>query len=552
MKKILTYILTKKGVSLVFVLIFCVALTVACFFGMFNATNSTSYSNMNLSNLINLDSKDLPFEIEKKDTLYLTYNSFESDLSVTIKNQDDKIVIDYPFMVSLSLLDSDDEPNILTDSDEDGLVYFDNLEAGDYTLELIDTEDYNIPEPLTITIEPPVETKAIDVSEKVVSQDKVNLAEEDGQFNKHSDDKTEPPPVSKDTIEFVESRIETIESTEEVPLVDDNGKQIYQYIPALDGIENKYLTLINGNVTDLEAVLDKNGYLLYGKKEIEEDPFYEEVSLIDSSYNLLPYGEGTINAEQIAPTTIETTQTTTYYGWQTIDGKTYYFDKTGTKVTGFQTIQGTDYLFSDDGSISNLLGVDVSYWQGNINWSKVKDSGIDFVILRVGFMGWGSGALVEDSTFKKNLVGAKAAGLKVGAYFYDAAITKQEAVEEASMCIQMLGGQSLDYPIFIDMEDSGPNARNKDLTSQQKTLICQAFCNTIKNSGYRSGVYASSSYLTSELNMSLLRNNYVWVANWGVTNPYYTGHYDIWQYSQSGVVDGISGVVDMNISYMGN
>ncbi|NLY82425.1 MAG: hypothetical protein GX078_06575, partial [Clostridiales bacterium] len=121
-----------------------------------------------------------------------------------------------------------------------------------------------------------------------------------------------------------------------------------------------------------------------------------------------------------------------------MNNKTYYFDKNGNKVTGKQVIQGMDYFFNADGSTNNVVGIDVSTYQGNINWTKVKAAGVDFAIIRIGFMGYGTGKLVADDKFKQNLEGAKNAGLKVGVYFFDAAITEKEAVEEASMCLQML------------------------------------------------------------------------------------------------------------------
>lgn len=545
------YLKTKKGLSVSVLLGFCVVLTFACFFDILGPAHVSMAANRHATSLINLDSLDLPFEVERADILNVTFTSVKSDLSITIKNQDNKIVTGYPFIASLSLEGSDDDPITLTNTKKDGLIYFDKLEEGDYVLALIDTGDYGAPNPMKVKIEPPVEHKKIDVSDKVVSQNTVNLAAEDGQYGKHANDKTENVPFPKDTVEFVESRIETIQGTDNVPLLDSSGKQIYMYKPVLGGVDNMYITTTDALVTDLKAVCDSKGYLIKGQRVIPNSSDYEDISVIGSNYNLLPYGDKEINAEKIALTAAPTETKTTYYGWQKMNNKTYYFDKNGNKVTGKQVIQGMDYFFNSDGSTNNIVGIDVSYWQGNINWAKVKASGVDFAIIRIGFMGWTSGALVKDSTCARNLAGAKAAGLKVGIYFFDVAITEKEAVEEASMCLQLLAGQSLDYPVFIDMEYAASNARNNSLTVQQRTMICEAFCNTIRNGGYRAGVYSSSSYLNNKLNMSRLNKYYVWVAHWGVKAPSYGGRYDFWQYSQSGTVDGISGAVDMNISYMG-
>ncbi|MBK5253693.1 MAG: hypothetical protein JJE03_04465, partial [Peptostreptococcaceae bacterium] len=439
---------TKKGVFTILLLVFCASLTFACSLGMLTPTTVNAASTTLLSNLIDLDNENLPFVVERDDVLNIIFASFESDLTVTIKNQDDKVVTDYPFIASLSLKDSKDDPITITDTDKDGLVYFDELDEGDYILELTDSGDYDAPEPLEVTIEPPVEYKVVDISDKVVPQSAVNLATDDGQYNNNS----QSVAASTNTVEFVESRIEVIAGTE-LPLLDATGNQIYYYIPVLSGTDNKYLTATDGSPMVLIAVCDENGYLIKGKTIDPATAVETDVVVISESYILLQYNSKDIKATKVTAT-YTSPSTTVYYGWQTIDNETYYFDKTGTKVTGKQIIQDVEYFFNDDGSMSDIIGIDVSYWQGTINWTKVKASGIDFAIIRIGIMGYVSGSLVKDSSFARNIAGAKAAGIKVGVYFYDAAITPEEAVEEASLCVSALGGQSLDYPIFIDMEYS--------------------------------------------------------------------------------------------------
>ena len=542
-KQLLIHIFNGKLLTVAF-LSLCAIITVTSYMGYFN--ENAKASNKDEAKEINSESDALIDEEGKKTTL--EFHSVEEDLSITFNLEDGKRATGYPFEVSIKPINAKEEAIIKTDEDKDGIIYIDKIAAGDYEIEVTMAVGYLILGKKEATVAPKAVYKKVEVAEKIVSQNEVNLSTEDGQYGVHSNDTstTANTDTQEPENETVVNKIE-----EKVPLLDDNGIRVYYYIPVLDVSENKYLTLIDGTVTDLEAVLDEKGYLVSGKRAIEAEPYFENIVLIDSNYNLLKYNGNTIKAEKIAPTTTQTTTTITYYGWQVLDGKTYYYDSDGEMVTGHRDIAGIKYYFNSNGVLSSKVGIDVSYWQGVIDWAKVKEAGVDFAILRIGFMGWTSGALISDSTFARNIAGAKAAGIKVGVYFYDAAITTQEAVEEASMCLELLGGKSLDYPIFIDMEDSGSTARNKDLTTEQRTLICQAFCNTIKNSGYKAGIYSSSSYLTSRLNMSSLSNNYVWVANWGVSTPYYSGHYDLWQYSQSGVINGISGVVDMNISYLG-
>ena len=240
-----------------------------------------------------------------------------------------------------------------------------------------------------------------------------------------------------------------------------------------------------------------------------------------------------------------------YSGWHTIDGKTYYYDKNGNFVTGTQVIQGVQYTFNSSGHRSGVIGIDVSKYQKSIDWNKVKNAGINFVMIRCGYRGYGTGVLVEDPMFRSHISGARAAGLRVGVYFFSQAINEAEAVEEASMTIklvQAVGGVNM--PIAIDSEyANGGSGRADKLSKSQRTTVTRAFCNTIANSGYTPMVYASKSWFGSQLNVSSLGSYRIWVAHYAATCGY-TGRYDIWQYTSKGKVSGVSGNVDMNISYM--
>ena len=239
-----------------------------------------------------------------------------------------------------------------------------------------------------------------------------------------------------------------------------------------------------------------------------------------------------------------------YTGWQNIDGKTYYFDKNGNKVTGEQVIQGAKHTFNSDGSLntgSGILGIDVSTWNGNIDWNKVKNSGVSYVIIRTGFRGSTQGALVEDNKFRQNIQGATNAGLKVGVYFFSQAVNEVEAVEEASMVLSQVRGYKLTYPVFIDVEPSG--GRADKLSSGDRTKVINAFCQTIQNGGLRAGIYANKTWLSQKMNVSALSGYKIWLAQYNSTVTY-GGRYDMWQYSDKGTVAGISGKVDMNLSYL--
>ena len=196
------------------------------------------------------------------------------------------------------------------------------------------------------------------------------------------------------------------------------------------------------------------------------------------------------------------------------------------------------------------LGIDVSKWQKEIDWEKVKADGIDFAIIRCGYRGSASGCLVEDPYFEQNIKGATAAGIKVGVYFFTQAISAVEAVEEASMVVSLIRDYELDYPVFIDTESAGGNGRADALDKETRTEVCEAFCATVRNAGYQSGVYASRNWYNKMVDVDRLERFVIWLAEYRKV-PLYEGYYHMWQYTSKGKVDGIEGNVDLNISYLG-
>lgn len=233
-----------------------------------------------------------------------------------------------------------------------------------------------------------------------------------------------------------------------------------------------------------------------------------------------------------------------YYGWQTLNGITYYYDKNGNRVTGEQVIKGAKYNFGSDGALlKSGNGIDVSKWQGNIDWNQVSGA-VSFAVIRCGYRGT-SGNLAIDPKYLKNIKGAKAAGVKVGIYFYSRATNEAEAIEEASLAVSLAqqgGGVSL--PIYMDMEASN----QKGLSSAQLTSIANAFISTVNNGGYRGGLYASKNWLAQRMNNGSGVSGSIWVAQYN-TKCTYSGRKDIWQYTSSGTCPGISGRVDWNESY---
>lgn len=194
------------------------------------------------------------------------------------------------------------------------------------------------------------------------------------------------------------------------------------------------------------------------------------------------------------------------------------------------------------------FGIDVSKWQGEINWAEVAAGGVEFVIIRCGYRGSSSGCLVVDPYFIENIEGAKAAGLDVGVYFFTQAVNEVEAVEEASMVVSLCENYDLDYPVFIDTEGAGGNGRADGLDAETRTRVCEAFCETVQSAGYHAGVYASRNWYYNQLEDERLSTYVLWVAEYR-EEPLYTGNYSLWQYTSSGSVSGINTRVDLNISY---
>ena len=195
--------------------------------------------------------------------------------------------------------------------------------------------------------------------------------------------------------------------------------------------------------------------------------------------------------------------------------------------------------------------IDVSYNQKNIDWAKVKASGVEGAIIRCGYRGYGNGTLVADSQFLNHIKGAAAAGLKIGVYFFTEAINAAEGKEEAIFTLNQIkkAGVKIDYPIAVDTEAiNAKGVRANGISAAKRTEAIKAFCEEIKAHGHEPMIYASTSWLNHRLDMSKLPYK-VWVAQYN-DKVTYKGEYIIWQYTSTGKVNGISGVVDLNKCYI--
>ena len=219
------------------------------------------------------------------------------------------------------------------------------------------------------------------------------------------------------------------------------------------------------------------------------------------------------------------------------------------QADGF-TADNTFKYYSENGQPASNEGIDVSSFSGSIDWAKVKESGVDFAMIRLGGRGYGDkGGLYADDKAAENLQGAKAAGIKVGAYFYSQATTNAEAEEEAEYAKQVLGDIQLDYPLAYDWEIvKDDNARTDKVTSTQATECAVAFCEKVKSFGYIPMIYSASREFYFKYDLSRLKDYELWLVQYADKPDFYY-KFSMWQYSESGHIDGIDGSVDLNISF---
>lgn len=199
---------------------------------------------------------------------------------------------------------------------------------------------------------------------------------------------------------------------------------------------------------------------------------------------------------------------------------------------------------------NGVTGIDVSKWQGEIDWELVRNAGIEYAIIRCGYRGSVTGSLVEDPYFRQNIKGALAAGVKVGVYFFTQAVNEVEAVEEASMVVSLIRDYDITYPVFIDTEGAGGEGRADGLDEETRTLVCDAFCRTVENAGYEGGIYASRNWYNNRVDAASLEKYVIWLAEYRSV-PAYQGYYQMWQYTSRGSIEGIAGNVDLDVSYLG-
>ncbi|MBO5617793.1 MAG: lysozyme [Pseudobutyrivibrio sp.] len=205
------------------------------------------------------------------------------------------------------------------------------------------------------------------------------------------------------------------------------------------------------------------------------------------------------------------------------------------------------YVYSSDGELTSRFGIDVSSHQGDIDWEAVKAEGVEFVFVRAVYRGYGTGKLVVDEKCLQNIEGAQAVGIDVGVYVFSQAISQAEVLEEASTVIGLLDGYTLQLPIVFDVEKvADSSARTNALTVQERTDLTKAFLEAVKNAGYQPMFYHNTEMGAMLLDLTQLTEYPKWFAGYN-REFYWPYEYDIWQYSETGRVNGINGNVDLDI-----
>lgn len=442
------------------------------------------------------------------------------------------------------------------DEDQDGEIAIRDLDAGTYTLMVQAEQGFDVPSAQEVTI------TRYEVIENIMDEvilENEDTKKEDPQGNREEPAEDKPAPPS-----------------ELPPVVDDSPKEddkpVQQVITSLKRVDGQIVYRADFStdilLTDSQvaaypsgsAVIEENGGTVVKEGYIYQKGFVETTGegTVEVVTQFLVLSEASVSANasgmytilQLAPVIEENVQEVFEDGWNWINGTRYYY-MDGQPYTGWHWIEGINYYFNADGALSSRVVIDVSTYNGSIDWNAVKAAGIDYAMIRVGYRGWGTARLVLDSRFDENMRGASAAGIQVGAYIVTQAINTAEAVEEASFIIEKCRSYNVTLPLAIDVEwagDSDEEGRANGLSANERTSIINAFSETVRNAGYTPMVYANKNWMTNYINAAgLVPFCKVWVAQYAdIDCTTYGGRFDMWQFRSDGRVNGIGGNVDMS------
>lgn len=483
----------------------------------------------------------------------------------------------------------DVDKEVYEDDDKDGTVLMPDLETGTYTLVVQAEEGYKTPDAAEAT----VETFAVmdDIMEKVVADSAATQKEDP---SKHRSNSSPAVSVPETTASAGQVNVTALKKSGDNIIYKITGRSTMQltddeaarYTAGSVLIDDHSVSAYSGYIYETGKIQITGGQADVVTKFLvpERNISAENVEMINNTTvfadNLKETAAGTKETQSETKTTGESTkseettkgentkpsdnqsmaarknyvllsleaETETVYadGWQNIQGKTYYF-RNSQAVTGWNQIDGLQYYFNGDGSLGSHLVIDVSTYNGDIDWDRVKEAGIDYAIIRVGYRGYETARLVKDKRFDTNMSNATAAGVKVGAYIVTQAVNTNEAVEEASFIISSCSGYNVSLPLAIDVESAGNGSgRGDKISVAERTAVINAFVQTIRGAGYSAMVYANKDWMTNRINAGgLASGSTVWLAQYR-SRCTYGGSYQMWQFTESGSIPGISGNVDMS------
>lgn len=319
--------------------------------------------------------------------------------------------------------------------------------------------------------------------------------------------------------------------------------------------KNQAIEAMN-QVSALEAEFYSDNYMsaLEAEKLIEEATSNAQNELLSDIRRRMEKGETTLTLlENLFPDQIVTAHAGAYHFFdinESLAMNDFSYENFSYPVLNEETgnYEG-DVTLDESTGVVTRKGIDVSRFQGKINWKKVANDGIDYAYIRLGYRGYGSGKIVIDDTYEYNIKNANAAGLDTGVYFFTEAISEREAIEEAEFVLENLEGQNVDLPIVLDVEESASSdSRTKDLTKEQRTDAVIAFCEHIKKAGHDVMIYGNTKSFLIMMDIERLEEYDKWFAyyKYPLRFPY---KMKMWQYTSSGIVDGIESGVDINISF---
>lgn len=440
------------------------------------------------------------------------------------------------------------------DDNQDGEVVITDLNDGTYTLVAKAYEGFALPDAAEVSL---VKYTVIEnILESVVYEDESTIKEDPE--NGRDDEPVTPngsivitPPSYSDDNNGVVSHIKTqndsyVYETKNVSTAIFSDSDIASYEKAACFIENNdEIKEFEGLVKERTTVSVTDGdksvistFLVKSDKKQESQTTAEKETQTASDGKLY-------DVYTLSPVLVKEYGD----GWHNIGGNRYYY-RGSQRVTGWQNIDGLQYYFDGNGKLSSCTMIDVSTYNGDIDWNAVKAAGVDYAIIRVGYRGYGTARLVQDRRFEQNMRGAINAGIRVGAYIVTQAVNTEEAVEEASFIVEKCRGYNVTLPLAIDVEWAGNSyeeGRANSISASTRTDVINAFARTVMNSGYAAMAYANKDWFENKIySGNLFSSCKIWLAQYRNTEYTYGGRVNMWQYTSKGRVDGINGDVDIS------